>query len=59
MKRPEDHPARPASYEGNEGFWQRRGYQPTGMQCSFEWRDLGESAPSRKPLRFWMRDLQG
>jgi len=56
--RPADHPARPADYLPLDGFWRKRGYAPLpGAVAEFEWRDIGESTQSRKPLQFWMKKL--
>ncbi len=56
--RPQSHPLRPAQARSNEAFWRGRGYAPLpGVMAEFEWTDLGDPAPSRKPLQFWMRTL--
>lgn len=56
--RPDDHPARPAVYRGNETLWRGRGYEPLpGVFARFRWKDLGDSAETEKPLQFWMRAL--
>jgi GNAT superfamily N-acetyltransferase len=56
--RPDDHPLRPASARSNAAFWRGRGYAPLpGVVAEFEWLDVGQTAPSRKPLQFWMRPL--
>ena len=58
VKRPDDHPARPASYRTNDAFWQGRGYRPLpGVLAEFGWKDLGSAAESVKPLQFWLRKL--
>lgn len=58
VERPAAHPLRPANYQGNEAFWTRRGYSPQpGLQCSFDWLDRGEAAPSAHRLTYWLRDL--
>jgi len=56
--RPDDHPARPSGYRPLDEFWKKRGYLPVpGLQSQFEWLDIGESAPTRKPMQYWMRLL--
>lgn len=49
---------RPAGHRGNEAFWAKRGYvrQP-GLTVRLAWQELGEAAPSEKPLTFWTRSL--
>jgi GNAT superfamily N-acetyltransferase len=56
--RPDDHPLRPVDARSNHAFWHRRGYAPLdGVIAAFDWQDVGEPAPSRKQLQFWMRKL--
>lgn len=56
--RPDDHPARPADYRPLNDFWQKRGYQPhPELQSQFEWLDIGEAAPTSKPMMYWMKEL--
>lgn len=56
--RPDDHPLRPATYRTNDAFWQGRGYSPLpGVVAEFAWKDVGETAETRKPLQFWMRKV--
>lgn len=58
VMRPADHPARPAEYRPLDGFWQKRGYAPLpGVIAHFDWKDIGDPAPTRKSLQFWMRPL--
>jgi len=56
--RPDDHPMRPSAPRSNEAFWRGRGYAPLpGVVAEFDWTDVGQTSPSRKPLQFWMRLL--
>jgi hypothetical protein len=56
--RPEDHPAKPTAYHPLDAFWTARGYAPLpGVIAQFDWKDLGETEQSSKPLQFWMRSL--
>jgi GNAT superfamily N-acetyltransferase len=56
--RPPDHPARPKDYSPLDGFWQKRGYRKLdGVVAEFSWPDIGETAPSKKPMQFWLREL--
>jgi GNAT superfamily N-acetyltransferase len=58
VKRPDDHPARPADYRPLDGFWRKRGYAPLpGVVAHFTWRDIGADAETAKPLQVWMRAL--
>lgn len=56
--RPDDHPARPASYTPLDSFWRKRGYAPmVGVLARFHWRDVGQDSESPKSLQFWMKQL--
>jgi GNAT superfamily N-acetyltransferase len=58
VKRPDDHPMRPADARGNDAFWHKRGYAPLpGIVAEFRWKDLGQPEETAKPLQFWMRAL--
>ena len=58
VKRPADHPMRPANARTNDAFWRGRGYAPLpGVVAEFSWRDLGDTAETQKPLQFWIRAL--
>lgn len=58
VKRPDDHPARPADYRPLDPFWRKRGYEPLpGAVAQFHWKDLGEAEESTKPLEFWLKPL--
>lgn len=52
-------PRRPAGHRGNEAFWTKRGYvrQP-GLKVHLAWQEIGEPAPTDKPLTFWLRPLK-
>ncbi|MCX7032787.1 MAG: GNAT family N-acetyltransferase [Arenimonas sp.] len=58
VDRDDGDPRRPAGHRGNEAFWTRRGYvrQP-GLTVRLAWHELGEAAPSEKPLTFWARPI--
>ncbi|CUH75810.1 GNAT family N-acetyltransferase [Tropicibacter naphthalenivorans] len=58
VQRPADHPMRPASYQPLDPFWRKRGYAPLeGAVAHFTWLDVGQEAPTQKPLQFWMKRL--
>ncbi len=58
VKRPDSHPARPATFRTNDAFWQGRGYAPLpGVIAEFGWKDVGDTEETVKPLQFWMRAL--
>ncbi|MEM7091323.1 MAG: GNAT family N-acetyltransferase [Pseudomonadota bacterium] len=56
--RPANHPLRPEDYRPLDPFWRARGYTPlNGVVAGFDWKDIDQSAVTRKQLQFWMRDL--
>jgi GNAT superfamily N-acetyltransferase len=57
--RPPDHPARPPDYQPLDRFWGRRGFSRIpGLVCHFEWLDVGDSGPTRKPMAYWIKPLR-
>ena len=58
VRRPDTHPARPATFRSNDAFWTAQGYAPLpGVVAEFGWKDLGDKVESAKLLQFWMRQL--
>lgn len=56
--RPDDHPRRPIAPRDLHPFWRKKGYAPlVGAVVQFDWTDLGDVAPTRKPLQVWVKDL--
>ena len=60
VRRPLDHPLRPANPHTNDAFWRRRGYVPLpGVSCIMTWPDIGAAETSRHTLDFWIKSLNG
>ncbi len=60
VRRPPDHPLRPADAHTNDVFWRRRGYVPMpGVACTMSWTDRGETERSGHTLDFWIKSLSG
>lgn len=58
VKRPEDHPLRPATFRTNDAFWRGRGYAPLpDVYAEYAWRDIGDSEETKKKLQVWFRAL--
>ena len=58
VKRPDDHPMRPAHFRTNDDFWRGRGYAPVeGAVAEFSWQDIGAPGETVKPLQIWARRL--
>jgi GNAT superfamily N-acetyltransferase len=59
VQRPDDHPLKPANYVPNDAFWQRRGYRKAPeLRTTLDWPDIGETQSTRKPMTFWLRELE-
>ncbi len=57
VDRPADHPLRPVEYVPLDAFWTRMGYtRHAELRCVFEWKEIGEAAPTGKGLTFWVRE---
>ena len=60
VRRPADHPLRPADAPTNDVFWRRRGYVPMpGVACTMRWTDRGEAERTPHTLDFWIKSLNG
>ncbi|GAA0576868.1 GNAT family N-acetyltransferase [Caenispirillum bisanense] len=56
VRRPPDHPRRPADYRPHDAFWRKRGYVPRpDMIATFSWQDIDEPAETEKPMVMWLR----
>ncbi|GAA4409381.1 GNAT family N-acetyltransferase [Nibrella viscosa] len=59
VDRPDDHPARPANYRPNDGFWLKRGYRKEpALKATLTWPDIGEDTASPKSMLFWTKKLK-
>ena len=60
VRRPADHPLRPADAQTNDAFWGRRGYRKMdGVACTMTWTDRDEPAENPHTLDFWIKSLNG
>ncbi len=58
VKRPDNHPLKPAGYAPLDPFWRARGYAPLpGAVASFRWKDIDRDDETDHSLQFWMRAL--
>ena len=56
--RPEDHPARPASYRPLDRFWRKRGYEPlAGAVGRLAWPEAAAGAAIEHEMQYWLRHL--
>lgn len=58
VEREAQHPLKPLDYRPLDEFWKSRGYKRNeNLIAHFEWKDIGETAETAKPMVFWMREL--
>ena len=58
VKRPLDHPLRPATFRTNDAFWQGRGYAPLeGVFAEYSWARYRRRARDEESLQVWFRAL--
>jgi GNAT superfamily N-acetyltransferase len=56
VERDPDDPRRPCDHRPNDVFWRKRGYaRQDDLFCELEWKEVGDDAPCRHRLRFWLR----
>lgn len=53
-----DHPLKPLDYSPLDNFWANQGFHEVpGLVTTYEWQDIGESAPSEKNMQFWLKKI--
>ncbi len=57
VERALDHPLRPPGAVPLDEFWRKRGYMPTELQCTMEWKQIDTPGKVAHRLRFWTRSL--
>ncbi len=56
--RPDDHPQKPLGWRSPRSLLERRGYvMRPELDTTLSWLEIGESSPSPKPMRFWVKGL--
>jgi len=59
VQRPDDHILKPDNDRPNDKFWLHRDYLPMkDLISEFEWQDIGEKNPTKKPMMYWMKELK-
>ena len=59
VRRPPDHPLRPADYLPLNAIWQRFGYtERPELETQYVWKDIDAAEPSAKTMRFWTKSLR-
>lgn len=60
VRRPNDHPARPACAQPLDAFWRKRGYRKqSDLTCRMSWKEVGHEGEQVHDLDFWMGALRG
>lgn len=58
VERPADDPRRPRDYRPLASIWEHFGYtRREDLRTEFSWRDIGDSAPTKKSMFFWGKRL--
>jgi GNAT superfamily N-acetyltransferase len=58
VERPAAHPLRPAGAGDLHAFWNKRGYQPTDLVCTMQWKQIDTEGKVENRLRFWAKTLR-
>lgn len=57
VERAQDHPLRPVGDVPLDRFWRKRGYAPTELVCTMQWKQIDSDAKLPHRLRFWTKSL--
>jgi GNAT superfamily N-acetyltransferase len=58
VQRAADHPLRPVDYVPLNAIWSRFGYsEHPELQTQYVWKDIDETEPSPKTMRFWTKSI--
>lgn len=56
VQRDANDPRRPPGYRPLDEFWRARGYvRRPDLVTTFDWKEVGDAAPSSHPMLFWLR----
>ena len=56
VKRPDNHPLKPADYRPLDEFWKKRGYEKqSNLTSYFSWKDIGDTEESKKEMIYWIK----
>lgn len=59
VRRPDDHPLKPAGAATLHGFWRRRGYEKLpGLSCTMRWKQVDSAGEVANTLDFWRGRLR-
>jgi GNAT superfamily N-acetyltransferase len=59
VRRPDDHPLKPAGAGTLHEFWRHRGYAPVpGLACTMVWTQVGSEVEVANTLDFWRRKIR-
>ncbi len=57
VRRPDDHPRRPAGYRDLAPLWNKQGFSKTSLTTTYPWKDLDETEETSKVMEFWEKRL--
>jgi GNAT superfamily N-acetyltransferase len=57
VRRPEEHPRRPAGYRDLAPLWDRQGFSKTSLTTTYPWKDLDDVKETAKVMEFWEKKL--
>lgn len=56
VKRPNEHPLKPANYKPLDDFWKSQGYaKHPELHTEFVWKDMEEKTETSKKMIFWLK----
>lgn len=59
VRRPPDHPLRPADYVPLNAIWNRFGYtEHPELETRYTWKDIDAAEPTAKTMRFWTKRIE-
>jgi GNAT superfamily N-acetyltransferase len=59
VRRPEEHPLKPAGAGTLHAFWRHRGYAPVpGLACTMSWKQVDTEGEVANTLDFWRRRIR-
>jgi len=59
VQRDHKDPRHPQGYRPLNSFWTQIGFHPVeGLIAQYTWQDIGDSKPTKKPLKFWLKTIR-
>jgi hypothetical protein len=59
VRRPEDHPLKPADYVPLDAVWTKFGYvRHPELRTNYSWKDIDQAHETDKPMVFWLKSTR-